>query len=456
MKTKKLLAFIACITLTCDINAQIKVFTGGNTIIGSTNNPVSGAKFQVAGTSVYTTATGTVTPTSAPLIQSVNAYSTAGAPDYTWSGDPNTGLFHPGPDTLAFTTGGAKRIHINPNGNIAIGNYVPKEFFQLGDRFTFHNGGTKYLGFNSYYDAGAGTNKRLVADYASTIAFGGGDIVFNVATTSTAGSAIAFTEAMRVKNDGKIGIGNNAPGYKLDVSDGDVNIPSSTSYGYRIGGNIILTQRNITSDLFIGNGAGNSNTASAITAAGYKALYNNTSGTSNNAFGAYALYSNITGVANLALGDCTLYSLTSSYNIAIGSLSQKTSNGSYNSSLGYKSLYSNTSGSYNTSIGHQTLLKNTQSNNTAVGYIALTNATADYNTAIGAYALYLTTTGNQNTAIGYSVFLSLLPTTNHAKPKKALYSCIVSFYSVLQSLFCHRLLMQVCHICCFGHGLSSR
>jgi hypothetical protein len=219
MKTKKFLAFIACITLTCDINAQIKVFTGGNTIIGTTNNPVSGAKFQVAGTSVYTTATGTVTPTSAPLIQSVNAYSTAGAPDYTWSGDLNTGLFHPGPDTLAFTTGGGKRIHINPNGNIAIGNYVPKEFFQLGDRFTFHNGGTKYLGFNSYYDAGSGTNKRLVADYASTIAFGGGDISFNVATTSTAGSAITFTNALHIKNDSKIGIGTTAPASAVAIGD---------------------------------------------------------------------------------------------------------------------------------------------------------------------------------------------------------------------------------------------
>jgi hypothetical protein len=227
---KKLTFLIVYVIVTNTLSAQVKVFSGGNTIIGSTNSPVSGAKFQVSGASVYTTATGTVTPTSAPLIQSVNAYSSAGAPDYTWSGDINTGLFHPGPDTLAFSTAGQKRIHINPNGNIAIGNYAPKEFFQLGDRFTFHNGGTKYLGFNSYYDAGAGTNKRLVADYASSIAFGGGDIVFNVATTSTAGSAITFTEAVRVKNNGFIGIGATAPASMLSV--GGDGLSSCRAYFY--------------------------------------------------------------------------------------------------------------------------------------------------------------------------------------------------------------------------------
>jgi hypothetical protein len=399
---KKLTFLIVYVIVTNTLSAQVKVFSGGNTIIGSTNSPVSGAKFQVSGASVFTTATGTVSPTSAPLIQSVNAYSSAGAPDYTWSGDINTGLFHPGPDTLAFSTAGQKRIHINPNGNIAIGNYAPKEFFQLGDRFTFHNGGTKYLGFNSYYDAGAGTNKRLVADYASSIAFGGGDIVFNVATTSTAGSAITFTDALHVKNDGKIGIGNNAPNYQLDVNGGDINI-YSLSNGYRINSNLVLTQRNITSGLFVGNGAGNSNTASNITAVGYKALYSNTSGTPNNAFGAYALYSNTTGTFNLAIGDSALYTNTSSSNVAIGTNSLlKNSTGSNNTAVGIKSGYSNTTGVANSIFGFGSLYKSTAgAYNSAFGYEALFNSTNSYNSAFGAFALFTNTSGDNNIAVGY-------------------------------------------------------
>jgi hypothetical protein len=306
---KKLTFLIVYVIVTNTLSAQVKVFSGGNTIIGSTNSPVSGAKFQVSGASVFTTATGTVSPTSAPLIQSVNAYSSAGAPDYTWSGDINTGLFHPGPDTLAFSTAGQKRIHINPNGNIAIGNYAPKEFFQLGDRFTFHNGGTKYLGFNSYYDAGAGTNKRLVADYASSIAFGGGDISFNIATTSTAGSAITFTDALHIKNTGFVGIGATSPASMLSV--GGDGLSTCRAYFYNSsnsGGTSVyaaMAQPNSGQSAYCVNGSITSGIGYAYGVRG--SSYNTTSQSAGYGIGVYGLAGNATtqynyGVAGILLG----------------------------------------------------------------------------------------------------------------------------------------------------------
>ncbi|MDP2386905.1 MAG: tail fiber domain-containing protein [Bacteroidota bacterium] len=410
ISSKKLMVLLTAITTINSINAQIKVFTGGNTIVGSTSSPVSGAKLQVAGTSIFTTATGTVTPTSAAYIPSVNAYSSASTPDYTWSGNITTGLFHPASNVLGFTTNGTERMRVHSNGCVGIGTTSPQEFFQLGDRFTFHNGATKYLGYNSYYDAGASTNKRLVADYASSIAFGSGDIYFNIAASSTAGSSITFTDALHIKNDGKIGIDNAYPGYKLDVANGDVNIPSSTSYGYRVGGNIILTQRNITSSLFVGNGSGNSTTASNNTAVGYKALYTATSATPNNAFGAYALYNNTTGYFNLAMGDSAMYSTTTGLgNVAIGSYSmRKNTTASNNTAVGGKTMYANTTGVGNAAFGWATLTSNTTgANSSAYGYQSLFyNTTGNNNSAIGFKSLFNNTTGSDNTALGVNTGLT--------------------------------------------------
>ncbi|RZJ73548.1 hypothetical protein [Flavobacterium sp.] len=46
---------------------------------------------------------------------------TAGTPNYSYQGDTNTGLFSPGADALAVTTGGAERVRVQANGNVGIG-----------------------------------------------------------------------------------------------------------------------------------------------------------------------------------------------------------------------------------------------------------------------------------------------------------------------------------------------
>jgi hypothetical protein len=121
---KKLTFLIVYVIVTNTLSAQVKVFSGGNTIVGSTNSPVSGAKFQVAGPTIFTTATGTVTPSYAAYIRSANGVSTANTPDYTWNIDNTTGIFHPASNTIGITAGGSEKLRINNNGQIVFNTYT--------------------------------------------------------------------------------------------------------------------------------------------------------------------------------------------------------------------------------------------------------------------------------------------------------------------------------------------
>jgi hypothetical protein len=116
-------------------------------------------------------------------------------------------------------------------GNVGVGTNVPSEHFQIGDRFVFHDGGSKYIGYNTHFN---GTNNvRLVNDYASSISFGSGDINFQTDINSTAGSVINGTSRLMIKNTGEIGIGTSTPNKKLTVV-GDVAITSSAVNAFDI------------------------------------------------------------------------------------------------------------------------------------------------------------------------------------------------------------------------------
>jgi hypothetical protein len=116
---------------------------------------------------------------------------------------------------------GLGNSQIYDNGNVGIGTSIPKEHLQIGDRFVFHDGGNKYLGYNISYDIPNGVNKTIVAnDYASAITFGNGDFTFITAPlTAAANTVITPTAKMIIKNTGEVGIGDTyiPAGYKLAV-----------------------------------------------------------------------------------------------------------------------------------------------------------------------------------------------------------------------------------------------
>ena len=88
------------------------------------------------------------------------------------------------------------------NGYIGIGTLDPKEQLQLGDRWTFHNGGTKIIGYNYTYNS---EDKRIVTGYSSAFKFDSdGDLSFFVAPYGTAGTSITWKNPIEIKNNGYI------------------------------------------------------------------------------------------------------------------------------------------------------------------------------------------------------------------------------------------------------------
>jgi hypothetical protein len=110
MKTK-ILHLILSLIFILNYNslfAQMKMLSNGNVGIG-TLTPVS--TLQVVGYTTFTANNGSIT--SAGLIRGNNNYSTATTPDFTWYTNDQTGLFHPSPNVIGFSTGGYERMRIS-------------------------------------------------------------------------------------------------------------------------------------------------------------------------------------------------------------------------------------------------------------------------------------------------------------------------------------------------------
>ena len=193
-----------------------------------------------------------------------------------------------------------------------------------------------------------------------------------------------FVEQLRIKSsNGNVGIGTQAPGYKLDVA-GDINFTGNVVYQ----GEPVLKVPPGTGGPFGNN-----------IAVGIVALANNTTGIYNTATGGSALQSNTTGNQNTATGEGSLVlNTTGNLNTAIGYDTLFHNNGSGNTATGYLALYFDTTGSFNTGSGDGALYSNTTGNfNTAIGDVTLLyNTTGSYNTAIGYAAAQAVSPGNSN------------------------------------------------------------
>ena len=127
-----------------------------------------------------------------------------------------------------------------------------------------------------------------------------------------------FVEQMRIESStGRVGIGTQTPGAKLDVA-GNINMNGNLQYQ---GSPVLQKPGGMIS--------------------------------SNLALGIYALQDNTSGIGNMAVGDAALEFNTT---------------GKFNTATGYLAMGSNTSGDYNVALGNQALDYNTTgSNNTAIG-----------------------------------------------------------------------------------------
>lgn len=142
------------------------------------------------------------------------------------------------PKWTGANTIGNSVIYQDNRNYIGIGTDFPVEKFQIGDIWTFHDGGTKVIGYNFNYEDNSA--KRIIDGPVAMLRLGDrrydGDIFralinFSVAADGTAGSTVLsnqYTDAMTIEfnwNDagnpvGFIGINNKYPKTLLDIQNG--------------------------------------------------------------------------------------------------------------------------------------------------------------------------------------------------------------------------------------------
>ena len=136
-----------------------------------------------------------------------------GTPSITFTGDLNTGIYSPAADTLAFVEGGVEAMRIDSSGRLGIGTSSPGERLSVAGNIDLPNVNT--------FIKGGGHN--VVQVDATRTYFYGGTSGVQLRTADNASSLIEITNA------GLVGIGTTSPGATLDVS-GTVNFKPAAGY----------------------------------------------------------------------------------------------------------------------------------------------------------------------------------------------------------------------------------
>ena len=182
-----------------------------------------------------------------------------GTPSITFTGDLNTGLWSPAADTIAASTGGTERLRIDSSGRVGIGNTAPSDMLHVG---TTSAGGNIRLTSSSYGNNGLlwffGTdgNQKL---QLSTGADKG--TIYTPANINLA-FEIGNAERARIDSSGRLGIGNSAPLSLLHigVSTSDIAVPSGNFATIRAGSYASAS----TSGIQLSGGYGDAGTTGAF------------------------------------------------------------------------------------------------------------------------------------------------------------------------------------------------
>ena len=255
-------------------------FTANGNQITFTTAPVSGLTFfgvfqgdSITGTPTIADASITTLKLATGLTIT-NTAGTAGAPSVTFAGDTNTGIYSPGADQVAITTGGTGRLFVDSSGRLLVGTSTARSNFfgttlssltqtegtggstARGSLSVINNdvsnnppyvllgrSGAATLGSNAVVVSGSrlGTLTFHGADgtsfiEAATVAGevdgtpGTNDMPGRLVFSTTADGAASPTERLRIDSSGRVGVGTSAPQGLITLSKGTGNIaPTSVT-----------------------------------------------------------------------------------------------------------------------------------------------------------------------------------------------------------------------------------
>jgi len=130
---------------------------------------------------------------------------TEALPGISFDGDPNTGIYRPGADQVAISTGGTGRLFVDASGNVGVGGapnaqlnlIAPIPSFRLTDSDTSGHSQVLQSDTSLYVDADRG-------------AAGTGALILRTNGTN---------ERLRIDSSGRIGIGTSLPSAILDIAN---------------------------------------------------------------------------------------------------------------------------------------------------------------------------------------------------------------------------------------------
>lgn len=157
---------------------------------------------------VLTKGSGNNLTWSTPLVNGGTILATQGTfstPGFAFNGDADTGIWSPGANTLAISTGGSERVRVAADGNVGIGSTVTS-----GAKLSVKSSG------------GGQVMLRLDGASAGLLQFyeNSGNAVADLYDSSTALKARLNTSGPSYLNGGSLGVGTTTPGARLDVAGG--------------------------------------------------------------------------------------------------------------------------------------------------------------------------------------------------------------------------------------------
>jgi hypothetical protein len=164
---------------------------------------------------------------------------------------PDTGIYSPGADQVAVSTGGTGRLFIDASGRLLVGtsNYASNGIavfqgnisaptgagavdIRLGTtRPTAADTAIGFLRFMSTSDAGNNYQYASISAASDGASSSDTDIPGRLVFSTTADGASSPTERMRITNDGRVGIGTTSPATKTHIDGGSTGTALTVANG---------------------------------------------------------------------------------------------------------------------------------------------------------------------------------------------------------------------------------